>query len=248
MNTIIQISGREAIPIRAIPFVTGWLMSPDVVAKLYAHTDSWITKLVEVYAFNLSDDGSYVQTLPKEWDGVIADLESLSNRIKIDESYEGGSYAAWRSDSATLLPPGCFVWKDEFKKVFAKAYSKNKLTLIDERLGERELNFSPMVLEKLQTAVMQGFEKYLPNIKSVETIEQSLMTIERESLLRLVIGMAMAGYKYDPNSMRNSATAEISADLEKLGIGLDQDTVKKWLKKAVKVLPIQRNNKGIRFL
>lgn len=243
MNTIIKINGREAIPIRAIPFVTGWMMSPDVVAKAFAHADHWVTKLIGVYAFNLSDDGSYAQTLPKEWDGIIAELEGLSNTYQMDETYEGGSYVAWRRDSVPLLPSTCFVWKDEFKKAFEKAYSKNNLILMDVRPGERELNFSPMVPEKLQSAVMQGFEKYLSNIKSVEGIEKSLMTVERESLLRLVIGMAISGYKYDPKSSRNSATAEISADLEKLGVGLDQDTVKKWLKEAIVVLPLKQKNR-----
>lgn len=243
MNTIIQISARDAIPVRALPYVTGWMMSPDVVAKTLAHSDHWTTKLMDMYAFNLTDKGIYAKMLPKEWDGIMAELESLSNMYQMDEAYEGGNYVAWRRDSIPLLPPACFVWKDEFEKAFETAYSEKKLILIDERSGERELNFSPMMPEKLQSAVMQGFEKYLPNMKSVEGIEKSLMTVERESLLKLVIGMAISGYKYDPKSSRNSATAEISADLEKLGVGLDQDTVKKWLKEAIAVLPLQQKNR-----
>ena len=111
MNTIIKINSREAISVRAIPFVTGWMMSPDVVAKAFAHADNWITKLIRVYAFNLSDEGRYAQTLPKEWDGIISELESLSNLYQMEESYEGGNYTAWRRDSVPLLPPACFVWK-----------------------------------------------------------------------------------------------------------------------------------------
>jgi hypothetical protein len=60
---------------------------------------------------------------------------------------------------------------------------------------------------------------------------------ERESLLRLVIGMATAGYKYDGKAPRNTATSEIASDLEELGIGLDVDTVRKWLREAAEILP-----------
>ncbi len=65
-----------------------------------------------------------------------------------------------------------------------------------------------------------------------------LSTRERETLLKLVIGMAIAGYKYKPDATRNVATKDISGDLGGLGIGMDDDTVRKWLKIAAdEVLP-----------
>lgn len=237
MNTVIQISGREAIPIRAIPFVTGWMMSPDAVAKTFAHTDHWITKLDDVYAFSLSNDGSFVQTLPKEWDGIIAELEALSNMYQMDESYEGGNYNAWRRDSVPLLPPACFVWKDEFEKAFKIAYSEKKLILIDERSGERELNFSPMVPEKLESAVMQGFEVHHKEMNNLSHIDKPLMTKERESLYKMIIGMAVAGYRYDSKAARNDAIGDIYKDLEELGVNVDKDTIRKWLREAAQLLP-----------
>jgi hypothetical protein len=66
--------------------------------------------------------------------------------------------------------------------------------------------------------------------------EKPISLRERESLLKLIIGMAIAGYKYDPKISRNMATAEIASDLENLGIGLDVDTVRKWLKEATEML------------
>ena len=41
MNVVVLIDGREAIPVRAIPFVTGWWLSPDLLARSFAHPDSW---------------------------------------------------------------------------------------------------------------------------------------------------------------------------------------------------------------
>jgi len=60
---------------------------------------------------------------------------------------------------------------------------------------------------------------------------------ERRSLYKLVIGMAMDGYKYNPTAKRNDATSEIANGLQELGIGLDVDTVRNWLQRAAAVLP-----------
>lgn len=60
---------------------------------------------------------------------------------------------------------------------------------------------------------------------------------ERKSLLKLVIGMAIAGYKYHPSQDRNNVGADIEDDLANLGIGLNQKTIRKHLQKGVELLP-----------
>lgn len=68
-----------------------------------------------------------------------------------------------------------------------------------------------------------------------------LSTRERDTLLKLVVGMAIEGYRYDPNAQRNEAPGEIAGDLAKHGIELTDDTVRKWLKEAAStVLPRKR--------
>jgi hypothetical protein len=64
----------------------------------------------------------------------------------------------------------------------------------------------------------------------------TLSTKERHSLLKLVIGMAIVGYKFDPKAQRNQATADIASDLERLGIPLDPDTVRAYLREAAELL------------
>lgn len=59
---------------------------------------------------------------------------------------------------------------------------------------------------------------------------------ERESLLKLVIGMAVRGYKFDPRQKRNDATSDIFSDLDHLDIRLDRDTILKWLREGAKLL------------
>jgi hypothetical protein len=67
--------------------------------------------------------------------------------------------------------------------------------------------------------------------------ERPLLSKERDSALKLIIGMAVIGYRYDPGRPRNDATTDISNDLAQLGVPLDPDTVRKWLREASQLLP-----------
>ena len=60
---------------------------------------------------------------------------------------------------------------------------------------------------------------------------------ERESLLKLVIGLAIDAYGYDPHAFRSPITKEISDILARRGIPLDEDTVRKYLQAAKELLP-----------
>jgi hypothetical protein len=72
---------------------------------------------------------------------------------------------------------------------------------------------------------------------------EDLPTKERESMLMLIIGMAICFYGYDPKSKRSAVTGElpgsIHADLEKAGISFDVGTIRKYLKEAKELLPPQ---------
>lgn len=70
-----------------------------------------------------------------------------------------------------------------------------------------------------------------------ETKGKALPLKERESLLKLVIGMAIGGYGFDPQAVRTPITAQISTDLLTNGVGLDEDTIRKYLQKAKLLLP-----------
>lgn len=40
MRLVFKIQGRAAIPVRVIPYITGWLISPDEVASKLAQRDA----------------------------------------------------------------------------------------------------------------------------------------------------------------------------------------------------------------
>lgn len=60
---------------------------------------------------------------------------------------------------------------------------------------------------------------------------------ERSSLYKIIIGMAVRGYKYNPDAARNEAVTDIVKDLEAAGVQVSDETVRKYLKSASKLLP-----------
>ena len=55
---------------------------------------------------------------------------------------------------------------------------------------------------------------------------------ERNTLLRLVIGMAIYGYGYNPQSKKNTAVKEITSDLARAGLDVSEQTVRNYLNEA----------------
>lgn len=64
-----------------------------------------------------------------------------------------------------------------------------------------------------------------------------LHTKERETLLKMIIGMAIDAYGYDPKTNRSPIPREIADILTEKEMPLDPDTVRKWLKEAAELLP-----------
>jgi hypothetical protein len=67
--------------------------------------------------------------------------------------------------------------------------------------------------------------------------EKPLLTRERESLLKLVVGLAIKGFDYNPAANKNGAIGQIVASLEGLGLNMSDETVRKYLKEAAALLP-----------
>lgn len=69
-------------------------------------------------------------------------------------------------------------------------------------------------------------------------LDNTLSNKELSTLLKLLIGMAIRGYSYDPNASRSTVPKEIADDLAVLGMSITDDTVRRYLKQAAgSVLP-----------
>jgi hypothetical protein len=56
------------------------------------------------------------------------------------------------------------------------------------------------------------------------------------SLLTMIITMAIKGYSYAPDEKRSQTAKEIASDADQLGLSISDDTIRKWLKKAAGLL------------
>ena len=86
--------------------------------------------------------------------------------------------------------------------------------------------------------VLRGLDNFADQVKNAAT------TDARETLLKMVLGMAAGGYAFDPTAARSEAIAQIVSDLEERGIGVTDDTVRKWLKEASKVAGMGKPTKS----
>lgn len=68
--------------------------------------------------------------------------------------------------------------------------------------------------------------------KPVVDFEKPIGLRERESLLKLILGMAIKGYGYDPKATKSTGVSEIASDLQLIGLKLNDDTVRKYLNEA----------------
>jgi hypothetical protein len=75
-------------------------------------------------------------------------------------------------------------------------------------------------------------------LKPKEKKEKQLSTKERNTLLKLVVGMAIDGYGYDLSASRSSMPREIAAGLLTHNISIDEDTVRNWLNEAKELVDI----------
>lgn len=67
--------------------------------------------------------------------------------------------------------------------------------------------------------------------------DKGLSQRERSTCMKLIIGMAVKKYRHDAATTRSSTATNIANDLHELGIDIDVDTVRKWLREAAGELP-----------
>lgn len=85
---------------------------------------------------------------------------------------------------------------------------------------------------KEKLAVLEAMPVSIESDDNVGKSEKLIGLRERESLLKLVLGMAIKGYRYDPKATRSTEVSEITNDLQNLGLSLTEDTVRKYLNEA----------------
>lgn len=188
---------------------------------------------------------------------LYRDLRDLAHRAKVmGQLYDPvapGFFLAWASRTGASIDPHlveCVIANggiiDDWKTLFDAEKKAHQATIENFRqehertiswakeqharaleIGKAAAAERDMRIRELEGQLYELLEK--PN--------RGLSTRERTSMIKLIIGMAIRGFGYDPAASRNKAIPEIAGDLDELGIGLDEDTIRKFLNEGKDLLP-----------
>lgn len=135
---------QEAIPVRALPFVSLGLPSPlppsRIASNLAPETlgfedrafhDERPRVLTGLRAHQLTEDLRIADVPPLAWDRIYDAITAAGPA---------------EADQLKCLPPGVFVWRRDFERAFD-----------DYRQGFRGLSYDPLIPAELQALVMEGF-------------------------------------------------------------------------------------------
>ena len=139
-----------------------------------------------------------------------------ANRLEFPEDLE----------AAVIAHGGAFAdWKANYDELFAM-YELHKADWI--RIADGWKGQALKAIEERDTARDQ-LNSALKEAKETATPETSLGKRERELMLKLIAAMAIGGYGHDPKAARSDTVKSIVDDLERAGMTLSDDTVRRYL-------------------
>jgi hypothetical protein len=136
-------------------------------------------------------------------------------------------------EAAIIAHSGALVdWKaqyDNLLEVYQTHKSDWERTIQDSRESTQRA-----IAER--DAARADLESERQRAQEAAASEKPLGRRERESMLKLIAGMAMEGYRHNPAAARNETVKEIVGDLHKQGVSLSDDTVRRYLTEAIEHL------------
>ena len=228
MKATLLIDGREAVPVRAIPFITGWRLSPDALVKDLARHEHRRKYNDYLPAFQFDPVNAHPEILPAEWDQVLAQLNALENRLDLGFAQDAEliAYSEWREQSPSVLPKGCFVWRDEFDV----AMKRGRLSAaLREHETELSWNYFPLVSEGMAAIIMEGFDATLGHVASpdgehaiIERAKWPWGTYETTLLRALADAAERFWVNFDPtDSTTAPRNEEVIAWLDRRGVSVN---------------------------
>lgn len=124
----VWIGEREALPVRAIPYVTSWQVSPDSIVRALAEpptikvgTNLEIRNKRLLVAYQTHDQNKFEPIPASQWKDSVVALSSLTKKLMADEREEATdeNHGPWRVASILKLPDNVFVWLDEFQSWYS---------------------------------------------------------------------------------------------------------------------------------
>ncbi|MFK5979541.1 MAG: hypothetical protein QM488_11705 [Rhizobiaceae bacterium] len=147
-------------------------------------------------------------------------LDEISKKIDKDTLYFALEYLAKRREQfRRKFPVGYDKWFPISPRNLKAWFDEISLDVHADFYGELERRF-PIKTAKVESK-----------------FEKDISSQERETLLKLIAAMSCEQYNFDPEAIRNTATSSIRDDMETVGLSMDSNTIRKWLKEAATLVP-----------
>jgi hypothetical protein len=104
----------------------------------------------------------------------------------------------------------------------------------DEYSGFITQRFSRVEIARwLAACGLKSIYKFEDSPSHQKNVVESFSTKERKTLLKILLGIAITSYKYDPNANKSGAPSDMANDTELAGHAVTNDTIRDYLKEAV---------------
>lgn len=142
-------------------------------------------------------------------------LEGMAKRVDQNRLYPALEYLAKR--------------REQFRRKFPTGYSgwlpispRDLKAWFDEISLDVHVDFYAQLKQRLS----------IPKAKVTKEPEKNISLQERETLLKLIAAMSCEQYGFDPKKSKNLATSSIQHDIETVGLSMDSNTIRKWVREA----------------
>ena len=152
----VMINGREALPVRAIPYVASLRFPVDVLINCLAQNDKGgHSKLLPLTAYRVGHQ-VLVPITPREWQITKIKLKGFEAKLDLlNDNHDIGN-SAWYTKAVNRIPAGVFVWLDDFRDKYLA--DKERVSFSQAKPEEDRYILAPMLNDDIRAMVIEGFE------------------------------------------------------------------------------------------
>jgi hypothetical protein len=227
--TLTEVAERWDVPVRTIQ---DYLLTDRLEASIYLPrlTICHFTEQFD-YAMDLHDDDAspYIYEIDVNDRNSVRARQGLFNLVYKDIEWDEHGIAILEKDGLYLTLPdekGYFAFNDDY------TVELNDILITRAELNRFEAEHN---INADDLAGQQNRQEEL--VVATPVTVPKLHTKEKESLLKMIIVLAVDAYRYNPDDKKSTVPGEIASTAQQLGLSIDVDTVRKWLKEAASLLP-----------
>lgn len=171
---------------------------------------------------------------PRVWESPFArkfaQLRDLLLRAmhvgQLQEKFTPREYVAWAHDAEVALPT-------ELETLATRKDWRQQCESLEDELARREFELieTKNELARLSQRISELEAKLADNHSAA-----GLRTRERNSLLKIIYGVAVSRFRYNPDKGRSGVPKRIADACVEAGVPIDEETVLKWLREATRVV------------